>query len=341
MLYKNMEIHNAAELITHPDGSISWLRVPSDIMNIMEMPNAKRMCKGSTGVELRFLMESDEVVFRLQAENSNILNTFHVCYGGLQGGWEDHELNKFVSDKPCDFVIKKPRNLPMMKKVSALSGDLWNPEVVRIIFDRGTYKLLDIDGDIKPPAKADTPPQTIMAYGSSITHGSNSIDASHAWVSLLGHNLSMDYRNLGMAGSCAMEPALIDYIAREGKNGNWDIAVLELGINVLGWDDTKIKERVHYAISEIAGENPLKPVFVVSPLYSSDDFNNAGKASNWRMLIAESAKEFQLPNVTVVDGLELINSMALISADEVHPNIYGVQQIAERMTERIKNTIAR
>ena len=138
-----------------------------------------------------------------------------------------------------------------------------------------------------------------------------------------------------------MEPALIDYIAREGKNGNWDIAVLELGINVLGWDDTKIKERVHYAISEIAGENPLKPVFVVSPLYSSDDFNNAGKASNWRMLIAESAKEFQLPNVTVVDGLELINSMALISADEVHPNIYGVQQIAERMTERIKNTIAR
>ena len=41
-------------------------------------------------------------------------------------------------------------------------------------------------------------------------------------------------------------------------------------------------------------------------------------------------------NITYINGLDLLGDMSLLSADEVHPNIYGVQQIADRLTERLR-----
>lgn len=43
-------------------------------------------------------------------------------------------------------------------------------------------------------------------------------------------------------------------------------------------------------------------------------------------------------NVTYINGLDLLGDMSLMSADEVHPNIYGVAQIAERITKIVDNT---
>ena len=176
-----------------------------------------------------------------------------------------------------------------------------------------------------------------MAYGSSITHGSNALDASHMWTAVLAHNLNMDMINLGMAGNCFMEKAMIDYIADEGVNGNWDILTLGLGINALDWDEEKINERVYYAVQKTASENPKKSIFVISPLYCCDDFNGGGKAAKWRRLIEANVKKLNLKNVRYINGLDLIGDMSFISADEVHPNIYGAAQIAERLTGIIKN----
>ena len=52
MLYKNIEIHNVAELIDNGDGSVSWKRVPSEVHHAMEGSYADRMVHNSTGVEL-------------------------------------------------------------------------------------------------------------------------------------------------------------------------------------------------------------------------------------------------------------------------------------------------
>ena len=86
-----------------------------------------------------------------------------------------------------------------------------------------------------PPQRDQCPEKVLLCYGSSITHGSNAIDASHTWASILGHNLNMDVKNLGMAGSCAMEAEMIDYIASEGEKGLIDsaIALAELGYDLI------------------------------------------------------------------------------------------------------------
>lgn len=337
MLYKNAEIHNAAELNINPeDGSMTWCRVPGNVFDAMEAEQGQRICLNSTGVEIRFVMKSDTAVIRMQAISDKATHAcFHIFRGGIQGGWRDHEINTYVCDKPQDFVIEKSANLPVLREIAKAAGDEFDPEVVRVIFDRGSYRILDIRGDIEPPKKSQLPQQTLLCYGSSITHGSNSIDASHTWASVLAHKLNMDLINLGMAGSCAMEPAMINYIASEGEKGNWNTAIMELGINVLRWEPEKIISRVTNAVSEVAGRNPDKKIFVISPFYCGSDYQKKPEPDRWRRLIAEVVHKTAYKNVMLINGLDLLGDMSLISADEVHPNIYGVQQIASRLLEPV------
>lgn len=336
MLFKNMEIHGVGELITDKEtGAVKWLRVPENVYNAIESEQGKTMCIGGTGVELRFVMESDEVTLRMRATGTR--SVFHVYRGSIQGGWEDHEVNKIARGEYDDFVIKKSQNLPVLKRMTEDFQEPFSPEVIRVILDLGALEILDVTGNIRPPKKEELPQKTLLTYGSSITHGSNSIDASHSWASVVAHNLKVDVRNLGMAGSCRMEPDVIEYIASEGEKGNWDLATLELGINVITWEEDQIIERVENTIKQIAGRNPEKAIYVISPFYCNDDYNNDGiEANKWRRLIPQVVKELNYPNVTYIDGLDLLGDMSLISADEVHPNIYGVAQIAERLTKIIK-----
>ena len=334
MIWKNIEIHNAAELV-ETDGGVTWTRVPGEIRERMEKENGQVMAGNSTGVELRFVMKGDEVRIRMAALVPST-SVFHVFRGAIQGGWEDHEVDKYVFEEPREYVIKKRGNSEVLKRIAEEFGQNWDPEVVRIVFDRGSFVLYDIIGEAEPPKPEQCPPQTLLAYGSSITHGSNSIDASHSWVWQAADRMKMDYRNLGMAGACAMEPDLVDYIAAEGEQNRWAAAVLELGINVLDWEKDKIHARVANTLRQVAGRNQGKPVFVISPFYCSDDYKNQGQAAKWRESIEEEVKKAGYANITYINGLDLLGDMSLLSADEVHPNIYGVQQIADRLTERLR-----
>ena len=343
MIYKNIEIHNAAELIHNDDGSVSWRRVPSNVLNEMESSGRDRVAHNSTGVELRFVIKGESATIRMSiyTDDPKSFSTFHVYRGGIQGGWSDHEVHRHVTGEIQDFVIERSKNIENLKKITKLSEYPWDCEVVRIIFDRGRYKIYDIIGDVEPPKAEQCPPKTLMAYGSSITHGSNSIDMSHSWVSVVAHNLGMDARNLGMAGSCCIEPAMADYIASEGENGKWDVATLELGINVLKWEDDKIISRVENIITEVAGRNADKPIFVISPFYHcGDDLKEGDRAKVWRTLIEDTVIRLAYPNVTYINGLDVINGAEYMSADEVHPNIYGVARIAEVITARIKEKLS-
>lgn len=342
MIYKNIEIHNAAELIQNDDGSVSWKRVPSEVHNNMESSVSDIVVYGSTGVELRFVIKGESATIRMSTyfDDQKSFATFHVYRGGIQGGNNDHEVHRHVTGQTQDFVINSSKNLSRLEEMTRKSGYDWSPEVVRVIFDRGRYKIHDILGDVEPPSKLQCPSKILLAYGSSITHGSNSIDRSHSWVSVLGHNLNMDVRNLGMAASCAMEPEMAEYIASEGEKGKWDVATLELGINVLDWDEDKFYDRVENIITQVAGRNLDKKVFVISPFYHcGDDFNEADKAKLWRRIIEEIVSKLNFHNVTYINGLDVIDNMSYMSADEIHPNIYGVQRIADILTMKMKDEL--
>jgi len=292
----------------------------------------------ATGVELRFVLKGEQAVIRMRTMTGD--GIFHIYRGGIQGGWEDHEVHKMAGTQIEEYVIRRSENMERLRVMTERSGLDWDCEVIRVIFDRGYFELYGIEGDIEPPRRDQCPRRTLMAYGSSITHGSNSLDQSHSWVSVVAHALNMDARNLGMAGSCWMEPEIVDYVAAEGEKGAWDIALLELGINVLGWEEGKFLSRVENTVRTVAGRNPDKPVFVISPFYHCGEaYDAGGKTDLRRRQIEEIGRRLALENVEWINGLDILDSMSYISADEVHPNIYGVQRIADRLTERIRRRI--
>ncbi|MBQ3255838.1 MAG: hypothetical protein IJA67_00275 [Oscillospiraceae bacterium] len=339
LIYQNIDFHNVCDFL--PDdgkpGKI-WTRVPLDVKAQLEMGMSDMIAISAVTVELRFVLLGDRAVLHLakQRPDDGYIHHVHVFYGGIQGGWSDHAISRCIEGDCGDIVIERPKNIETLRKMSDLAQENFSPEVVRVIFDRGYYRYLGVDGDIRAPLPHEYPKETLLTYGSSITQGSNSIDSSHAWPSLLAKDLHMDLRNLAFAGSCAMEDSIVDYLASEGEAQRWSMAVLELGINVLFWEESKIRKRVENTIRQIAGRNPNKPVYVISPLFCEDDFHGGNQAQRWRDIIKEIAYQLAYSNVIVIDGLELLDNITLLSADEVHPNIYGVAQIAERLIEKIR-----
>ncbi len=334
MVYQNIEFHNAAELIECEDGGVRWLRVPQRVFDAMETEQGRNMCRNSTGVELRFVMKSDTVKLKIKPLTDKGIVGITLFFGGLQGGWDTYgEGGLFCGES--EIVIKRPQNMEMMKRMSDDSGYGWDAEVVRVVINRGAFKLMGVEGEVCPPDEKQTPCKTMLVYGSSITHGSNSVAVSNTWASVLAHNLNADLINLGMAGSCRMEPEMIEYIASLGEKGVWDTAVLELGINVLDWDEDKIRQRVSNALHQTAAVNTDKKIYIVSPFYCHNDYRGGTNADKWRKCIEEITKQTAYPNVEYINGLDILGDVSGLSADEVHPNIYGIQQIANRFTERI------
>lgn len=336
MIWKNIEIFNVGELYENEDGSTSWIRVPKSVYD--KMDNGVRTAKFSTGVELRFVLHSEKAIIKMSTLDGN--GRFHVYRGGIQGGWEDHEVNKLVGSEIGEFEIKQTDNIPRVQLMNDKCNTGWDANVIRVIFDQGTYKLYDIIGDVEPPKKEQCPAKTLLCYGSSITHASNSIDMSHSWASWIGYQLGMDVRNLGMAGSCCIEPEMVEYIAHEGELGNWSGAILELGVNILGMDKDEFSKRIDNIIKQVCGRNTDKPIYIVSPFYLCDEeFEPSCNAVLWREIIESAVKKANYKNVTYINGHGILGDITGISADFIHPSIYGVVRIADGLLKVIKSDL--
>lgn len=334
LIYENMEVHNAAEFLPGEHGGVTWLRYPKSVCDGFERDGARIQAGNCSGVELRFIMKSDVVEIKLRSKGSG---RFHIFRGGLQGGWYDHEGKITSADGTVIRIERKEQ--PLVDRMHKDYGLPWDPSLIRIVFDGGRFEILDVVGEIAAPAAGQTPEKTILFYGSSITHGSNSLNASNSWTSWVAHGLAMDKLNKGLAGSCCMEDTTVAYLGALGKEGAWDVAVLELGINVLSYDADLRRARVENTLLRIAAENPEKPIFVISPFYSNEDYVGGERAAAWRETIRSVVEEHGYKNVTYIPGDEILSDMRGISTDGVHPSVYGVAQIAERLLERMKRLL--
>ena len=56
-------------------------------------------------------------------------------------------------------------------------------------------------------------------------------------------------------------------------------------------------------------------------------------------MIEEILRRLDYKNVTYINGFDVLDNMSYMSADEVHPNIYGVQRIADVLTDKIRTAL--
>lgn len=342
MIYKNIDIHGAAEIIENGDGSVTWLRLPQSVIDGLDKPSSADRAKLSTGVEIRFVIRSGESATITMSRNASgrSYGLFHVFRGGVQGGYIDHENDKITDTEKHGYVIERSKNLERLKIIAKENKSSFSPEVVRIVFDRGRVNIHSVEGDVTPPERSMLPEKTLLAYGSSITHGSNSLNASYDWTSLIAHRLDTDLINLGMAGSCLMEPSIAEYIAELGETGKWQIGLFELGINALGWDEEMMRERSESFLRTVCERNPEKPIIVVSPFFAGSElFSEDKKPALWRRVLSEVTSSLPYKNIRYIPGDEILDSVAYLSGDEIHPSVYGVLRIAEKLGDRIERML--
>ena len=113
-----------------------------------------------------------------------------------------------------------------------------------------------------------------------------------------------------------------------------------MGINVINYmSEEEFENRVRYFVSKIASDNPDKTVVCIDMFYFSLDYENNEKADVYRNIVRKVVEELNLANVSYINGKSLLDNMDGLSADLIHPNVRGMQEIAENLTSQLKSLI--
>lgn len=329
MIYKNIDFHNVEE-IKHEGDGYRMYRFPFALTTQME-EGAEYVSSYSTGIELRFKMKCDEVVLHLRAEVAEEAQVAYIYFGDFQGGW--YCSSKVIGREDTQIHIARSQNMDVLKRISVNTNLGFNPEVVRVLLPYGRCIFLGIEGEVEAPEKEDYPKKTYLAYGSSITHGSLALAAPYAYPFQIAKKLSCDYLNMGMAGSARLECSLAEYLI---NRKDWDFISIEMGINMLhNYDEISFEERVKSFLEIIAKDE--RPVFVTSIFGYQGELQE--KAICFREIVKKYTEKYVSDRFVFTDGLELLNCPYHVSEDLTHPSLEGIQCIADRWYEVMKQKV--
>jgi len=216
------------------------------------------------------------------------------------------------------------------------------PNVWRIQSQRGELIYCGIETfghAVRPPERSEKPAKTCLFYGSSLTN--STLDG---FPSVACRRLGWELLNLGMSGSCLVEPCLADWMA---SLDNWDLAVFELGINALVIIDAEtFRTRVDHLLDVFTSRHPEKPLVLITifpSIYRADLRKNPlpeDKEGAFRAILRELYEKYRSRgNLHLVDGDELLDDLSALGADYLHPKIYGHAVIGLKLAGKLKNLI--
>lgn len=332
VVFKGVQIHGVADLEPGADGLYSFRRAGKGVH--LAMPNqGQAMNAGSTGVEFRFVMKGDSVKLRLGTPADDAFTRLTVYHGDIIGDWP--ELNKSVLGRDCEITIKNLGAREDLRSEAKAQGHRFDPSVVRLVLPWGRVGIRDVVGEVAPPPPELCPKRTYLAYGSSITHGSNALAMETCYASLVGAGLGADVRNLGFAGAARMEPEMAEFIA----GLPFDYATLEMGINVLGMAPAEFETRVRYFVRRVAESHPQAKILAIDVFGNRLGAKGREQAAAFRAIVKRVVGELALPNVTYVDGLGLLADGQDMSVGGAHPAPAGHARIAQGILARLRGDV--
>lgn len=117
---------------------------------------------------------------------------------------------------------------------------------------------------------------------------------------------------------------------------DWDVATLELGVNLLGrLDESEFRMRVREFLRMVAEAGSQRWIFVIDIFRSGRDLSGHAKQAGFRRVVRECVAELNHPRVVHLDGFELLQNLGGLSPDLVHPSPDGFQEIAARLDSAI------
>ncbi len=210
------------------------------------------------------------------------------------------------------------------------------PTVWRVVANGATVVYHDVDGvgaPIRPPIPVEKPGTRWLAYGSSITN------ATPGYVEHAARHVGVDLYNKGLSGSCLCEPEVAAYLAEAEE---WDVATLELGVNMRGgFSADQFESRARALIETIRSKAEARPMVLIDIFPNSDDYliepgPNTAKNRGFRAALKRIHKEIADPTLQYVDGDRILTSFSGLSADLIHPSKDGHQLMGRNLAEVLR-----
>ncbi len=336
MHYHHAELHNIRTLVPLPGGGFRLSRIPEDLRLKMN-EGAQNTAFNTCGCEIRFNLRKGpaNIVLRRTARNEvpvDPAGVAEVWYGPFEDDWTI--CPRSIGPEPTTLTVTAPGNLDQLRQYAREAGLPYDPALVRVIlpYDWPT-ELVEIEGEIDPPRVQQTPARRLLAYGSSITHGGGAVRPTESYAMLTAARLGLDLINLGFAGSAQMELEMAHFIAQDL---DWDIATLEMGINVIGaWQVEQFRERVQGFVREIASAHPDRWIFCIDLFTCVYDLTHDPLIEPYRQTVRGTVEALALPRLVYINGSSLLTSLSGLTADLVHPSSEGMQEIATRLCQVI------
>ncbi|MEO8616821.1 MAG: GDSL-type esterase/lipase family protein [Luteolibacter sp.] len=327
-----IEFHNVAELITDTAGDGRLLqRMPEALRHVLN-PTARIAACSPTHCELRYVSAASSVEITLHSE-------IHHEYLRIYQG--DHFQQEFCLEPNQTRTFELHCDPRLIQHTALSSG--FSPEVMRLrLSGTGRVRFLSVEANgsaLRPPTAAEKPALTMLAYGSSITQGFSSGRLATAFLAQTADRLGVDFINLGFGGSCQCETEIGDHLA---ARQDWQIALLELGINMLGIDppisDDQFRELACNML-EKTSRDPTRLVVAITLFPGDHDLPDAPRAAEpWRQILRELVADLARPNLRLVEGSDLLDWNGL-TTDLCHPCDHGHAMIAERLSARLESIL--
>lgn len=332
MIWNRVELFNVEAIETKPNGAVRMLRFPQNVMDVFGHEGNKYAIvvgRMTTGCEIRFVCEDADVF--LSAEDTE--GTVEIFRG--------------------DFLVRTQKLHPGVRTRLALRSNLnvdkfdlsgvktnFSTDVWRIVFDHdfcGTVDEICPFGEIRPPMPSEVPAKKMIAYGSSITHGACAGFFTNSYIAHTAKLLGADVQCKGMGGSCFCERAVAEYLPEV----EWDLAVLELAVNMLGiFPVETFRERAKYVVECALRKG--KPVVVISHFSHFKDLpgaENAAANDAYIAVLQEICQELRCDNLFYINGREIVEDFTWLSADLIHPSLFGHAMMGRKIAEKIQNLI--
>lgn len=336
LIRDGVAFHGAAELEPAPAGGVYIRRIPASLRARLGA-RGRFIAAESTGCELRFVTSSQtvDVTVALPAHDGAVA----VYCGGMF-----HSEHRLEAGRIAVLRLTAP---PRLRTADAakLSASGFAPNVWRVRFARGeaVYYGLNAFGEaVRPPEPGEVPAASLLAYGSSITHGGE--QSRSAYIEQTARRLGLDLHNLGMSGSCLCEPELIDWIA---DRRDWSILFLELGVNMRdGMDGREFRGRVRYALERlIDGPHPDKPIFLTTiyPNFATLG-SESPRAREQDLLFNEILREeTRRMNhdafLHLLEGYTILDDPGGLSCDLIHPSDDGHIRMGENLARQMRTIL--
>ncbi len=172
----------------------------------------------------------------------------------------------------------------------------------------------------------------VVFYGSSITQGACASRSGNIYQNILSRRLNFDYINLGFAGGCHAENAVIDYIC----SMDMSLLVFDYDHNTPSVEEL---EKTHLpALLKLRMAHPDIPIVLIS---KPNIHNGRAEAIRRMKVIEKSYRELSSESaspVHFINGIDIFDSLdsEMMTADGTHPTDLGFYCMAHSLYDVLK-----